>query len=115
MSICKVGVGVAVAFSNGLCRILSLRDGHVVCLRAFSISEKHCPWRIISDDSFMYVVDTGGYLTIYDTEELSTNDKTIKLWKVSERDRSVNGYNLRNDDGTARNDRSKLNNLVIPR
>jgi len=46
---------------------------------------------------------------------LSTNDKTIKLWKVSERDRSVNGYNLRNDDGTARNDRSKLNNLVIPR
>jgi len=45
---------------------------------------------------------------------LSTNDKTIKLWKVSERDRIVNGYNLRRDDGLPVS-RSQVNNLVVPR
>ncbi|CAG0885088.1 unnamed protein product [Cyprideis torosa] len=30
---------------------------------------------------------------------LSSNDKTIKLWKVSERDKKVEGYNLREEDG----------------
>ncbi|CAG0899347.1 unnamed protein product [Darwinula stevensoni] len=30
---------------------------------------------------------------------LSTNDKTIKLWKVSERDRRVEGFNLKEENG----------------
>jgi serine/threonine-protein phosphatase 2A regulatory subunit B len=35
---------------------------------------------------------------------ISTNDKTVKLWKISERERRMaeGGYNLRNDDGTPR-------------
>lgn len=38
---------------------------------------------------------------------LSTNDKTIKLWKISERDRRPEGYNLKEEDG-----RYKDSNLV---
>ncbi|XP_035632022.1 serine/threonine-protein phosphatase 2A 55 kDa regulatory subunit B alpha isoform isoform X1 [Oncorhynchus keta] len=30
---------------------------------------------------------------------LSTNDKTIKLWKISERDKRPEGYNLKEEDG----------------
>lgn len=33
---------------------------------------------------------------------LSTNDKTIKLWKVSERDKRVEGYNTKEDVGSIR-------------
>lgn len=33
---------------------------------------------------------------------LSTNDKTIKLWKVSERDKRVEGYNTKEENGTIR-------------
>lgn len=33
---------------------------------------------------------------------LSTNDKTIKLWKVSERDKRVEGYNTKEDIGAIR-------------
>jgi len=33
---------------------------------------------------------------------LSTNDKTIKLWKVSERDKRAEGYNLKEDSGVLR-------------
>lgn len=35
---------------------------------------------------------------------ISTNDKTVKLWKISERERKMadGGYNLRYDDGTRR-------------
>jgi hypothetical protein len=33
---------------------------------------------------------------------LSTNDKTIKLWKVSERDKRIEGYNTREEDGVIR-------------
>jgi serine/threonine-protein phosphatase 2A regulatory subunit B len=29
-------------------------------------------------------------------------DKTIKLWKVSERDKRAEGYNLKEDSGTIR-------------
>ena len=32
---------------------------------------------------------------------LSTNDKTIKLWKIQERDRRVEGYNLKEENGTS--------------
>ena len=40
----------------------------------------------------------------------------IKIYfQVSERDRIVNGYNLKNDDGTATSNRGRLNNLVVPR
>ena len=30
---------------------------------------------------------------------LSTNDKTIKLWKISEQDKRAEGYNLKDEDG----------------
>lgn len=33
---------------------------------------------------------------------LSTNDKTIKLWKVSERDKRVEGYNTKEESGAIR-------------
>nr|CAD7261251.1 unnamed protein product [Timema shepardi] len=33
---------------------------------------------------------------------LSTNDKTIKLWKVSERDKRVEGYNTKEENGQMR-------------
>ncbi|KAJ8777212.1 hypothetical protein J1605_014595 [Eschrichtius robustus] len=33
---------------------------------------------------------------------LSTNDKTVKLWKVSERDKRPEGYNLKDEEGRLR-------------
>lgn len=44
---------------------------------------------------------------------LSTNDKTIKLWKVSERDKRAEGYNLRDDSGQLR-DSSSISALRVP-
>uniref|UniRef100_T1IIC4 Serine/threonine-protein phosphatase 2A 55 kDa regulatory subunit B n=1 Tax=Strigamia maritima TaxID=126957 RepID=T1IIC4_STRMM len=44
---------------------------------------------------------------------LSTNDKTIKLWKVSERDKRVEGYNLKEETGQLR-DPSLLTALRVP-
>jgi len=44
---------------------------------------------------------------------LSTNDKTIKLWKVSERDKRAEGYNLKEDTGLLK-DPSTVNTLRVP-
>ncbi|XP_037780529.1 serine/threonine-protein phosphatase 2A 55 kDa regulatory subunit B alpha isoform isoform X2 [Penaeus monodon] len=44
---------------------------------------------------------------------LSTNDKTIKLWKVSERDKRAEGYNLRDESGQIR-DPTSLTTLRVP-
>jgi len=44
---------------------------------------------------------------------LSTNDKTIKLWKVSERDKRAEGYNLKEDNGLLR-DPTSINTLRVP-
>lgn len=44
---------------------------------------------------------------------LSTNDKTIKLWKVSERDKRVEGYNTREETGSIR-DPTSITSLRIP-
>eukprot|EP00091_Calanus_sinicus_P008469 TRINITY_DN2056_c0_g1_i5.p1 TRINITY_DN2056_c0_g1~~TRINITY_DN2056_c0_g1_i5.p1 ORF type:complete len:299 (-),score=57.90 TRINITY_DN2056_c0_g1_i5:52-948(-) len=44
---------------------------------------------------------------------LSTNDKTIKLWKVSERDKRAEGYNLKEDSGLLR-DPSSIRALRVP-
>merc|ERR1719397_820618 len=44
---------------------------------------------------------------------LSTNDKTIKLWKVSERDKRAEGYNLKEDSGLLR-DPSSITSLRVP-
>merc|ERR1712088_968320 len=44
---------------------------------------------------------------------LSTNDKTIKLWKVSERDKRAEGYNLKEDSGLLK-DPSSINTLRVP-
>jgi len=45
---------------------------------------------------------------------LSTNDKTIKLWKVSEREKSVNGFNLKSEDGSSLKNNKHLTNLTVP-
>ncbi|XP_032523213.1 serine/threonine-protein phosphatase 2A 55 kDa regulatory subunit B alpha isoform isoform X1 [Danaus plexippus] len=44
---------------------------------------------------------------------LSTNDKTIKLWKVSERDKRVTGYNTREEGGRPR-DPARVTSLRVP-
>ncbi|XP_028158199.1 serine/threonine-protein phosphatase 2A 55 kDa regulatory subunit B alpha isoform-like isoform X2 [Ostrinia furnacalis] len=44
---------------------------------------------------------------------LSTNDKTIKLWKVSERDKRVTGYNTREEGGRPR-DPTRITQLRVP-
>lgn len=44
---------------------------------------------------------------------LSTNDKTIKLWKVSERDKRVEGYNTKEANGCIR-DRADITSLRVP-
>jgi len=44
---------------------------------------------------------------------LSTNDKTIKLWKVSERDKRAEGYNILQEDGTKR-DPSSITTVRVP-
>ncbi len=43
---------------------------------------------------------------------LSTNDKTIKLWKVSERDKRAEGYNLKDEAGELK-DRGSLTGLRV--
>ena len=40
------------------------------------------------------------------------SDKTIKLWKVSERDKKAEGYNLKEDSGLLR-DPSTINTLRV--
>ncbi|CAB1422284.1 unnamed protein product, partial [Pleuronectes platessa] len=44
---------------------------------------------------------------------LSTNDKTIKLWKVSERDKRPEGYNLKDEEGRIK-DMSTVTSLQVP-
>ena len=39
-------------------------------------------------------------------------DKTIKLWKVSERDKRAEGYNLRDDSGQVR-DTNSITSLSV--
>ncbi|CDQ71471.1 unnamed protein product [Oncorhynchus mykiss] len=43
---------------------------------------------------------------------LSTNDKTIKLWKVSERDKRPEGYNLKDEEGRIK-DLSTVTSLQV--
>lgn len=46
---------------------------------------------------------------------LSTNDKTIKLWKIQERDRRVEGYNLKEENGTSLMlDAANVTSLRVP-
>jgi len=46
---------------------------------------------------------------------LSTNDKTIKLWKIQERDRRVEGYNLKEENGTSLMlDEASVTTLRVP-
>lgn len=44
---------------------------------------------------------------------LSTNDKTIKLWKVTERDKQADGFNLKDDNGVML-DPSSITSLRVP-
>jgi len=44
---------------------------------------------------------------------LSTNDKTVKLWKVSERDKSFEGYNTKEENGLIR-DPQNVTALRVP-
>ncbi|XP_016424894.1 serine/threonine-protein phosphatase 2A 55 kDa regulatory subunit B delta isoform-like [Sinocyclocheilus rhinocerous] len=43
---------------------------------------------------------------------LSANDKTIKLWKISERDKRAEGYNLKDEDGRLR-DQFRITTLRV--
>lgn len=48
---------------------------------------------------------------------LSTNDKTIKLWKVSERDKKIDGFNLRGEPDAAGinyKDPNSITSLRVP-
>ncbi|XP_076812708.1 serine/threonine-protein phosphatase 2A 55 kDa regulatory subunit B beta isoform-like isoform X2 [Clavelina lepadiformis] len=45
---------------------------------------------------------------------LSTNDKTVKLWKVSEREKQAVGFNLRDEEGRQRGV-IQPNSLIVPR
>ena len=47
---------------------------------------------------------------------LSTNDKTIKLWKIQERDKRVEGFNLKEENGTSRmlDASSRVTSLRVP-
>lgn len=44
---------------------------------------------------------------------MSTNDKTIKLWKVSERDKRIEGYNTKEENGCIR-DPTSIKELRVP-
>jgi len=44
---------------------------------------------------------------------LSTNDKTVKLWKISERCTRAEGFNLRDENGRPK-DSKELNSLIVP-
>ena len=44
---------------------------------------------------------------------LSTNDKTIKLWKVTERDKRPEGFNLKDETGIKR-DSTSITSLKVP-
>jgi len=44
---------------------------------------------------------------------LSTNDKTIKLWKVSERDKCIEGYNTKEETGRVR-EPNQVTSLRVP-
>uniref|UniRef100_A0AAY4DM12 Serine/threonine-protein phosphatase 2A 55 kDa regulatory subunit B n=1 Tax=Denticeps clupeoides TaxID=299321 RepID=A0AAY4DM12_9TELE len=44
---------------------------------------------------------------------LSTNDKTVKLWKISERDKRAEGYNLKEEDGRVR-EPFRITSLRVP-
>lgn len=47
---------------------------------------------------------------------LSTNDKTIKLWKISERDKRIDGFNLKDDNGQMRVvDPDSVTSLRVPK
>lgn len=47
---------------------------------------------------------------------LSTNDKTIKLWKIAERDKKIDGFNLRDDNGQIRFvDPNSITSLKVPK
>lgn len=47
---------------------------------------------------------------------LSTNDKTIKLWKISERDKRYDGFNLKDDSGQLKLvDPNSLTSLRVPK
>jgi len=46
---------------------------------------------------------------------LSTNDKTVKLWKVSERLKQPVGFNLRDDEGAAYDAQMRPDKLRVPK
>ena len=54
-------------------------------------------------------------LQISDFIKLSISDKTIKLWKVSEREKQAIGFNLRDDKGSCvLNAADRSNKLIVP-
>jgi hypothetical protein len=44
---------------------------------------------------------------------ISLSDKTIKLWKVSERDKRAEGYNLKEDGAAINKEPNSINSLRV--
>lgn len=57
---------------------------------------QHMVWHLI------LVILTPTHGTIVLTVLVILSDKTVKLWKISERDKRPEGYNLKYDDGRVR-------------
>ena len=68
----------------------------------------------ISRSEINLVKDTIIPSVIFTLNLLSLSDKTIKLWKVSERDKRAEGYNLKEDTGLLK-DPSTINTLRVMR
>ncbi|KAF5904963.1 serine/threonine-protein phosphatase 2A 55 kDa regulatory subunit B beta isoform-like, partial [Clarias magur] len=70
------------------------------CLKSLEIEEK------INKIRWLPQINSTHFL-------LTTNDKTIKLWKVSERDKRPEGYNLKDEEGRMK-DISRITSLQVP-
>lgn len=65
--------------------------------------------RIFTKERFI----TGDPLNFYTHFDCNFADKTIKLWKVTERDKRPEGYNLKDESGLLR-DPSSITALRVP-
>lgn len=81
----------------------SICSGHATVLAChhlvnlvFDVLSAHSDWHLL----LVILTPTPG--TIVLTVLLVLSDKTVKLWKISERDKRPEGYNLKYEDGRVR-------------
>lgn len=58
--------------------------------------------RILNISQRYYILCFEVCIEIFVYLNVMISDKTIKLWRVSERDKKVEGYNLREEDGNVK-------------